>query len=662
MRRVVTASNTMDWNDDEEEDFLDSGDTPDLENVSLPSGFSHISAIDNLQLDMEQDLTEAASMAGDEPTSEHRPKLLKATPKIAPGQRDTQRGVVHTDNTSFLVFDTALRESRQSQFKLPWETQSSLLEWSVPYKLKLPNVGRWDVVHEGTGSSSSGVNIPQTTSWHRKRLMAARFVRTDDQLRDVVNRKARELILYHPEDTVLGDALMDKAGRLCSEAELSMSISDALAGKSVGTLLKRLTDYHRFGAWCIANSLGRPMNPAEGTMYRYMTFLRDGNASATSGKSFIKAVWFMHYHFGFKNLDLATAMSGRIRGVASILAAHKRPLTQAPVIPSDMLYRLEKLMDTVDNKRACILGFLLFCLFSSARFSDAARCHDLQLLREDHIVFLETGTLEFKTASEDKKNILLPILALGGGLYEFTWGTAWVDARRRERLDHKPFLMPGLSEVKGTWLDRRMTSAEGSVWLKEFIEETGVPQQEATKYSSHSLKSTLLNWTALCGILTMDERRAMGHHFDSRLAVPLTYSRDFLAQIHVKVYRMLDAIRKGMFDPEENRAARIARETQDLVDVGDEASSGSDIEEDEIAATERIPPMEPVERELREAMDPACYRNCRQHRISGVVHQLIDADTFYCGRRMSDRYTAPTFPQEESTLQTFCMQCQAAKV
>ena len=125
---------------------------------------------------------------------------------------------------------------------------------------------------------------------------------------------------------------------------------------------------------------------------------------------------------------------------------------------------------------------------------------------------------------------------------------------------------------------------------------------------------------------------------------------------------MLDAIKKGLFDPEENRAARIARETQDLVEVGDEASSGSDIEEDEIAATERIPPMEPVERELRETMDPACYRNCRQHRISGVVHQFIDADTFYCGRRMSDRYVAPAFPQEESTLQTFCMQCQAAKV
>lgn len=106
--------------------------------------------------------------------------------------------------------------------------------------------------------------------------------------------------------------------------------------------------------------------------------------------------------------------------------------------------------------------------------------------------------------------------------------------------------------------------------MKEFIEETGIPHSDAAKFSTHSLKRTLLNWTALCGILTMDERRAMGHHFDSLLQIPLTYSRDFLAQIHVKIYRMLDAIKKGLFDPEENRAARIARETEDLVAEDDD--------------------------------------------------------------------------------------------
>lgn len=95
-------------------------------------------------------------------------------------------------------------------------------------------------------------------------------------------------------------------------------------------------------------------------------------------------------------------------------------------------------------------------------------------------------------------------------------------------------------------------------------------QSDAAKCSTHSLKSTLLNWTALCSILTMDEGRAMGHHFDPSLQIPLTYSRDFLAEIHVKIFRMLDAFKKGLFDPDENRAARIARETQDLVAEDDD--------------------------------------------------------------------------------------------
>ena len=203
-----------------------------------------------------------------------------------------------------------------------------------------------------------------------------------------------------------------------------------------------------------------------------------------------------------------------------------------------------------------------------------------------------------------------------------------------------------------------MTPAEGSLWLKEFIEEAGQSREEAARFSTHSLKATLLNWTALCGNLTMDERRAMGHHFDSRIQIPLTYSRDFLAQIHVKIYRMIDAIRKGLFDPEENRAARIARETNDLVVEEPDVSSCSDIEVDEIAATDRIPPREASEANLRTMMEPSDYIRCKQHKFSGVVHVMIDAQTFQCGRRVTDNYVGPTFPEAESHLQTFCIQCR----
>ena len=98
----------------------------------------------------------------------------------------------------------------------------------------------------------------------------------------------------------------------------------------------------------------------------------------------------------------------------------------------------------------------------------------------------------------------------------------------------------------------------------------GVPEIEAARFSSHSLKATLLNWSALHGSLSMDEHRAMGHHFDSRLAVPLVYSRDYLCNIHCKLQRMFQDIRAGVFDPQETRAQRIARGTasQPVPDFG----------------------------------------------------------------------------------------------
>ena len=64
----------------------------------------------------------------------------------------------------------------------------------------------------------------------------------------------------------------------------------------------------------------------------------------------------------------------------------------------------------------------------------------------------------------------------------------------------------------------RMISAEGSLWLRNFLVRAGISEREAARFSSHSLKAMLLDWRALHGSLSMDERRAMGH-FDSRLAV-----------------------------------------------------------------------------------------------------------------------------------------------
>ena len=89
---------------------------------------------------------------------------------------------------------------------------------------------------------------------------------------------------------------------------------------------------------------------------------------------------------GILSIDLKTVMLGRVRGVAKELESAKRPLKQAPILTSDMVYKLEMLMHNTATNEACILGFLLFCLFASARFADATKCKDMTLEEFEHVV------------------------------------------------------------------------------------------------------------------------------------------------------------------------------------------------------------------------------------------------------------------------------------
>lgn len=256
-------------------------------------------------------------------------------------------------------------------------------------------------------------------------LLAMRFAQSDDQLLENALVKARELILFHLEDTRLGCSLLDRAGRLVSDFEMKTSIRDSFVGKAVGTILKRLTDYHRFARWVCMNGLCRPLAPTESAIYKYLCFLRTTGASATSGKSFVKAVWFLDFHVGLLSIDVKKVMVGRVHGASKALESTKRPLKQSPILTSDMVYKLEMLIHNVTNSEACILGFLLFCLFASARFADATKCKTMTLQVFEHVSLIETGTMEFKSPVEEKKMILLPLLALGQALYGSSWGTIW---------------------------------------------------------------------------------------------------------------------------------------------------------------------------------------------------------------------------------------------
>lgn len=149
----------------------------------------------------------------------------------------------------------------------------------------------------------------------------------------------------------------------------------------------------------------------------------------------------------------------------------------------------------------------------------------------------------------------------------------------------------------------------------------------------------------------------MGHHFDSRLAVPLIYSRDALAQIQTKLYRLLDAIRNGIFDPDATRAQRIAADTLQEAQYPDDFGSDESFEPEDIEGAATLPvPDRPCEVE-RLSISQEQFDTCVQHSFSGVLRVALNDDELACSRKPAKNFKKPTCSFADAQRFPFCMQC-----
>ena len=278
--------------------------------------------------------------------------------------------------------------------------------------------------------------------------------------------------------------------------------------------------------------------------------------SLESGDSFVKAYKFMMHLTGARPNP---CVSARVEGVAKSMAARKRPLWQAPELPVVGVSAVENfVLDSQEFFKVVVGGFILFCLFASARWSDAARATGLVFDESSSgLILIETSTRHYKTKAKDRKDAVLPLIALGNGLEQPAWGLRWIKIRNQLGLDSASCLMPAVTSA-GTFRSRPMTAAEGTLWLREILHVQGVPGN-LELYSSHSLKATALSWTAKSCAMTYEERLTQGHHCSPKQGMALLYSRDALAEILTKVARVVRAIQKGDFEPDLPRAERVAR-------------------------------------------------------------------------------------------------------
>ena len=241
-------------------------------------------------------------------------------------------------------------------------------------------------------------------------------------------------------------------------------------------------------------------------------------------------------------------------------------------------------------------------------------------------------------------------------------------------------MMPADSESQNSWLDRRMTTAEGSYWLKDLLTMTGMTEGEASLYSTHSLKATILSWAAKSSTFGWQERLVLGHHLDEETKMAVVYSRDAIAAVMVKVLRMLETIRQGIFDPDASRAERIAmatgltqlpetlpeqndmeRELERRLACDQEYSQAieSDIEEENIVEK---PIKIPGESEMiaRSCFPPIEMDQCVVHKLSGIVHGKETTDSLLCGRVLSTNMRPVDFPWSQREAHEFCEQCNRA--
>ena len=231
--------------------------------------------------------------------------------------------------------------------------------------------------------------------------------------------------------------------------------------------------------------------------------------------------------------------------------------------------------------------------------------------------------------------------------------------------------MPAVTGA-GTFLDRAMTAAEGTLWLREILYVQGVPGN-LELYSSHSLKATALSWTAKSCTMTYEERLTQGHHCSPKRGMALLYSRDALAEILTKVARVVRAIQKGDFEPDLPRAERVARalcedpkkfqhlpETvpEDLPDdeptqenVSEDGSDASDIA-DLLGPEVPAPPAE-----VRPRVSKQLLGQCYVHVLSGISHCAAGGDLLKCGRKVTVNMR-PLGPDEPQL--NVCQQCASA--
>lgn len=300
----------------------------------------------------------------------------------------------------------------------------------------------------------------------------------------------------------------------CSTVESAFEmLGDYLAGKAPATLVKRANSFVFFQNAAEMHGIDFPY--LETDFYHVLKQLRHDGHSSSRLKSVIEAITFVRYSF---QIDVLHGITTSKRCLGAVRPDPTSKVNQAEALMVSDIETLHSILANANAWDSAFAGACLFCIYSRARWSDFCHGHSLRLDKnaDGTIAYADMEVYIHKTMRAAANRFkFLDLVATGNGISGFDWIAQWIISM--ERLGIDPFsrvpgncLMPAPGP-DGQPLRRALESDECSTWLRLLLGQQVARATSQKKYSSHSLKASVLSFAAKRG-LSHEDRLCMGHH------------------------------------------------------------------------------------------------------------------------------------------------------
>ena len=377
----------------------------------------------------------------------------------------------------------------------------------------------------------------------------AKRARTDQQDRGAALATIWRIVAKHfPQASAVRVVLEEDSDPLGS-----VSLRAMVERKATSTLQKRACSLRMYDAWLSSSTVASGFGD-EPTVFAYATHLFEDKAPATRAAALVESLNFLEGVFALDLLQVRA--SARIKGMCVRSLRTRAAVRQRATFTVELVKVLERILADDAGKGGSdgvLAGAALFSIYARVRIGDLRRCCVEPML---DVVngrgYVETEFLDHKTAVPGTRKAL-PIVAPACGL-SGPWAARWMATRRSAGLNaaNDMTILPAMGEA-GVWTDVPFTTVEFASSVREVLLRHGVSAEALTNIGAHSMKATLLSWTAKYGI-AKPIRRTLGYHTDANDKAVETYSRDAMALPLRELERVLEAVRVGSFFPDSTRS------------------------------------------------------------------------------------------------------------